>query len=129
MTSGDAVDDERIGDDLRALDEQQFGELVLRLGEKEAPRLFAVYEVAPDRSDVAAFGWGMSFATRAFFVRCGEERPAYVSMRSPETVRRLFGRRRDLRVCWPFVDPGRTADAPWPPDEDREPVAAGPAAQ
>jgi hypothetical protein len=114
----DEMSDEEISAGLRALSEAEFEELVARLAVVEAPRMFAVYEVAPDRSDVVAFGWGLAFATRAFFVGCRDARPTYASLGSPAALLRLFGRRRDLRLHWPVPDPDRAELAGWPADEE-----------
>ncbi|MGA8112438.1 MAG: hypothetical protein WCA46_02110 [Actinocatenispora sp.] len=114
------MSDEEISAGLRALTEEEFARLLGRLAGWEVPRVFAVYEVAPDRSDVRAFGWGLAFETRAFFVGCLGEKSAYMSLSSAAQVVTMFGRRRELRLLWPVPNADRTAEAPWPADEERQ---------
>lgn len=123
--STDRLGDDEFGDELDELSEEQFDRMLVDLARLEVPRVFAVYEVAPGRCDVRAFGWGLEFDTRSFFLGCTEERTVYASMVSAQRVVERFGRCRDLRLLWPTADPARGFAAPWPADEEAEQLPPG----
>ena len=115
MDETDEMTDEEITREMQSLTDDEMAQLVINVAVHDAPRTFAVYEVAPDRGDLWAFGWGLSFATRAFFVGCTGEKPTHASMSSADRVVQVFGRNRDLRLVWLPSDAGGAM--PWPTDE------------
>lgn len=74
-----------------------------------APRRFAIFGVAPDRSDAGVLGWGLAFDEEAVFC-CdageGDELPRYFQCSSAEAVRELLAGRGEVRLGWadPPVD-------------------------
>ena len=115
MDETDEMTEEEISRELQGLSDDELAQLVINVAVHEAPRTFAVYEVAGDRGDLWAYGWGLAFATRAFFVGCTGERPMHVSVASADRVVQVFGRHRDLRLVWLPSDAAGVI--PWPTDE------------
>lgn len=101
--------------------EEEFASFLDELAADEAPRLVAVYDVAPDNSDAFVFGWGLVFESRVIMVHPGPGKPTYGSLGSLDRMLGVFGRGgRRLRVVQPRVDPDRPCEAQWPGDEEKD---------
>lgn len=63
----------------------------------EGPRRFALFGVAPDRSDAGIIGWGLAFDDEAIFLTLGN---AIIRAPSAESVHTMMRHRGDTRLAW-----------------------------
>ncbi|GAB3460350.1 hypothetical protein [Actinophytocola sediminis] len=86
-------------DELPAMCEEEFTELVKEMVDEEAPRLFAVVQELGERVDGRIAAWGMAFADHTTAVA---GRGSVFSLRSPERVRQALCQAPDVtaRLVW-----------------------------
>jgi hypothetical protein len=90
---------------LKIPDEQTLEDLLRHLATQDAPRAFALCEVAPGWRKAAITAWGLSFPDNAVLFMPGERSIGFFS--SAERAADTFGRGRDLRLIWPDFVPLR----------------------
>ena len=90
---------------LRIPDERALDDLLRHFVTQDAPRVFALCEVATGwrRAEVAA--WGMSFPDQAVVYLPGERSVGFFG--SAQQAATVFGMGRDVRLVWPDMVPLR----------------------
>lgn len=63
----------------------------------DGPRRFALFGVAPDRSDAGLIGWGLAFEDEAVFCTTGN---AVIRASSADSVHTLMRHHGDTRLAW-----------------------------
>ncbi|RZS39095.1 hypothetical protein EV193_104306 [Herbihabitans rhizosphaerae] len=108
----DVVDEEDFGaledgedNPLGIPDEETLEDLLRLLSTRDAPRVFALCEVAPGWRQAGIYAWGMSFPDRALLWGTSERFTG--SFNSAESALARLGYGRDLRLIWPDFVPLR----------------------
>ena len=78
--------------------EEEFAALIDELVAEDAPRVFALVEECGERADGQIIGWGMAFEDHAELV--GVHGGMRGTFPSAERARRMFARRRKVRLVW-----------------------------
>lgn len=102
---------------LAPIDEAVLAEYIEAMPTEFAPRRFAIFGVAPDRSDAGVLGWGLDFEGAAVFCyeNGGEELSRQIHGSSAEQVRQLLARRGEVRLGWADPLPAASPDVPESP--------------
>ena len=94
--------------------EEEFAAMIDEMIAEDVPRVFALVEECGERADGQIIGWGMAFEDHAELV--GVHGGMRGTFPSAERARRMFARRRKVRLVWatPERSPARSEAASSP---------------
>ena len=78
--------------------EEEFAAMIHEMIAEDVPRVFALVEECGERADGRIFGWGMAFEDHAELI--GVHGGMRGTFPSAERARRMFARRRKVRLVW-----------------------------